>query len=146
MALFRFARAILDNQPIEVYNHGHHRRDFTYIDDIVEGIVRVTDRAAAPNPQWDSANPDPASSRAPYRLYNIGNNRPVELLRYIEVLEQCLGKPSVKNLLPMQAGDVPDTFADVTELAKDVDYRPSTPIEVGVRRFAEWFMDHYGYR
>lgn len=146
MALFRFAHAILEDQPIEVYNYGHHRRDFTYIDDIVEGIVRVTDRAAEPNPHWDATQPDPASSRVPYRLYNIGNNRPVELLRYIEVLEQCLGKSAVKKLLPMQAGDVPDTFADVSELAADVGYRPSTPIEVGVRRFAEWFRDYYRYR
>lgn len=146
MALFKFARAILEDQPIEVYNQGHHRRDFTYIDDVVEGILRVADRQAASDPHWDSANPDPASSRVPYRLYNIGNSRPVELLRYIEVLEEALGRQAVRKLLPMQPGDVPDTFADVQELTRDVGYRPSTPIEVGVRRFADWFMEYYRYR
>lgn len=146
MALFRFARAILEDRPIEVFNYGHHRRDFTYVDDIVEGVVRVADHVAAPNPRWDSNQPDPASSTAPYRLYNIGNSQPVELLRYIEVLEECLGRKARKTLLPLQPGDVPDTFADVEDLIADVDYRPSTPVEVGVRRFADWFLDFYGYR
>jgi UDP-glucuronate 4-epimerase len=145
MALFRFARAILEGQPIEVFNYGHHRRDFTYVDDVVEGIVRVVDHVAAPDPRWDSTQPDPASSSAPYRVYNIGNSRPVELLRYIEVLEECLGRKAQRVLLPLQPGDVPDTFADVEELMADVGYRPDTPVEVGVRRFADWFRHYYGY-
>lgn len=146
MALFRFARSILEGDPIEVYNFGHHRRDFTYIDDIVEGVLRLTDKVATSNSDWDSANPDPATSPAPYRVYNIGSNRPIELLRYIEVLEDCLGRKARKKMLPMQLGDVPDTFADVTELIADVDYAPSTPLEVGVRAFADWFTEYYGYR
>ena len=146
MALFRFARAILQGQPIEVYNYGHHRRDFTYVDDIVEGVVRVSNRIAAPDTGWDSAQPDPATSSAPYRLYNIGSNRPIELLRYIELLEECLGRKAEKTLLPLQLGDVPDTFADVSELVADVHYRPATPVETGVRNFAEWFKEFYGYR
>src|ERR1700691_6192778 len=120
MALFLFARAILEGRPIEVFNHGPHKRDFTYIDDIVEGVVRVLDRVAQPHPRWDSANPDPAYSPAPYRLYNIGSNRPIDLLRYIEVLEECLGRKAEKILLPMQPGDVADTFADVRELQDDI--------------------------
>jgi UDP-glucuronate 4-epimerase len=146
MALFLFARAILDGKPLEVFNHGHHKRDFTYIDDIVEGVVRVLDRVAEPDPRWDSAHPDPAFSRAPYRLYNIGSNRPVDLLRYIEVLEDCFGRKAQKLLLPMQPGDVADTFADVRELEEDMGYRPSTPIEVGVRNFVDWFREYYGCR
>jgi UDP-glucuronate 4-epimerase len=146
MALFRFARAILENQPIEVFNYGRHRRDFTYVEDIVEGIVRVVDRIPEPNPGWDSKDPDPASSSAPFRLYNIGNSRPVELLRYIEVLEECLGRKAQMTMLPLQPGDVPDTYADVEELIADVGYRPATPVEVGVRRFADWFLEFYGYR
>lgn len=146
MALFRFARAILGDQPIEVFNYGHHKRDFTYVDDIVEGIVRVVDRIPQPNPSWDSRQPDPATSAAPYRLYNIGNSRPVELMHYIEVLEDCLGRKAEKTLLPLQPGDVPDTYADVEELTADVGYHPSTPVEVGVRRFADWFIEYYGYR
>jgi UDP-glucuronate 4-epimerase len=146
MALFLFTRNILDDVPIDVFNFGHHKRDFTFVADIVEGVVRVLDHVAQPNPSWDSMHPDPASSRAPFRLYNIGNNSPVELMRYIEVLEDCLGRKARKNLLPLQPGDVPDTFADVDDLVKDVGYRPSTPVEVGVRRFVEWFLDYYKRR
>jgi len=143
MALFLFARAILEGRPIEVFNHGHHTRDFTYVEDIAEGVVRVTDRAATPDPSWDSSNPDPASSSAPYRLYNIGSNRPIQLLRYIEVLEECLGLKAVRIMKPMQLGDVPDTFANVDELIADVGYKPDTPIEVGVRNFVDWFKHYY---
>jgi UDP-glucuronate 4-epimerase len=143
MALFLFARAIIDGKPIEVFNNGHHKRDFTYVDDIVEGVVRATDRPASANPHWDSANPDPASSRVPYRLYNIGSNKPIELLRYIEVLEQCLGRKAQRIMKPLQPGDVPDTYADVTELISDVGYKPDTPIEVGVRNFVDWFRSYY---
>lgn len=144
MALFLFTRAILDGRPIQVFNHGHHKRDFTYIDDIVEGVVRTLDRVAQPDPEWDSNRPDPASSRAPYRLYNIGSNRPINLLRYIEVLEECLGRRVEKVMLPLQAGDVAETFADVAELIRDVGYRPMTPIEVGVGHFVAWYRDYYG--
>jgi UDP-glucuronate 4-epimerase len=143
MSLFLFARAILDGRPIEVFNHGHHTRDFTYVEDIVEGIVRVTDRVPGPDPAWNSANPDPASSSAPYRLYNIGSNRRIELLRYIEVLEDCLGRKAERIMKPLQIGDVPDTFADVDELIADIGYKPDTPIEVGVRNFVEWFKGYY---
>ena len=143
MALFLFARAIQEGRPIEVFNHGHHKRDFTYIDDIVEGVVRVVDRTAQADPRWNSAQPDPASSSAPYRLYNIGSNRPIDLLRYIEVLEECLGKKAQKIMLPMQPGDVADTFADVRELEADIGYRPTTPVEVGVRNFVDWYRDYY---
>jgi UDP-glucuronate 4-epimerase len=143
MALFIFTRNILAGKPIDVFNHGHHRRDFTYIDDIVEGVIRTLDKVASPNPQWNGDNPDPATSKAPYRLYNIGSNNPVELLRYIDVLEQCLGKKAEKNMLPLQAGDVPDTFADVDALIADVDYRPTTPVELGIARFVEWYRAYY---
>jgi UDP-glucuronate 4-epimerase len=146
MALFLFARAILAGKPIEVFNRGHHKRDFTYIDDIVEGVVRVLDRVAQPDPNWDSERPDPGSSRAPYRLYNIGSNRPIDLLRYVEVLEQCLDRKVEKIMLPMQPGDVADTFADVRELIEDVGYKPSTPIEVGVRKFVDWYREYYRVR
>ncbi|MGK2942611.1 MAG: NAD-dependent epimerase [Immundisolibacter sp.] len=143
MALFLFTRAILAGEPIEVYNQGHHRRDFTYVDDIVEGVLRVSARVAAPNPAWDGEQPDPASSLAPFRVYNIGNNRPVELLRYIEVIEECLGRSAVKHLLPMQPGDVPETSANIDDLSADVGYRPATPIETGVRNFIAWYRDYY---
>ena len=146
MALFLFARAILEGRPIEVFNEGRHTRDFTYVEDIAEGVLRVTDRVAAPDPNWDSANPDPASSSAPYRLYNIGSNRPIQLLRYIEVLEECLGRKAERIMKPLQLGDVPDTFANVDELIADVGYKPDTPVEVGVRNFVDWFMPYYGYR
>ena len=143
MALFLFTRSILAGQPIDVFNYGRHRRDFTYIDDIVEGVIRTLDRIAMPNPDWASAMPDAATSSAPYRLYNIGSHRPVELLRYIEVLEQCLGRTAIKNLLPMQSGDVPETYAEVTALMTDVGYQPTTPIEEGVARFVAWYRDYY---
>jgi UDP-glucuronate 4-epimerase len=143
MALFLFTKNILEGKPIDVFNYGHHRRDFTYIDDIAQGVVRATDRVATANPDWSGDAPDPASSKAPYRLYNIGNNAPVELMRYIECIESALGKKAQKNLLPMQAGDVPDTFADVDDLVRDVGYKPATPVEEGVRKFVEWYVDYY---
>ncbi|AMN46416.1 UDP-glucuronate 4-epimerase [Steroidobacter denitrificans] len=143
MALFLFTRNILAGQPIDVFNHGQHRRDFTYIDDIAEGVVRSMDKVAQPNPGWDSDAPDPASSKAPYRLYNIGNNQPVELLRYIECIEQCLGKKAQKNFLPLQPGDVPDTCADIDALVQEVGYRPATSVEVGVENFVRWYVDYY---
>ena len=143
MALFLFTKAILAGQPIDVFNYGHHKRDFTYVGDIVEGVVRAADHVAEPNTKWDGDRPDPATSRAPYRLYNIGNQQPVELLRYIEVLEECLGRKAEKNMLPMQLGDVPDTWADVDEFVANVGYRPSTPVEQGVRSFVDWYLDYY---
>ncbi len=143
MALFLFTRNILAGKPIDVFNRGNHRRDFTYIDDIAGGVVAALDRIAAPNPAWDGDEPDPATSRAPYRIYNIGNNRPVELMHYIEVLERCLGRKAEKNLLPLQVGDVPDTWADAEDLVRDVGYRPSTPVETGVAKFVEWYLDYY---
>ncbi len=143
MALFKFTRAILAGEPIQVFNYGRHRRDFTYIDDIVEGVIRVLDRAPAPNPAWRGDAPDAASSTAPYRLYNIGNNQPVELLHYIEVLERCLDRTAEQELLPLQPGDVPDTYADVTDLVQQLDYKPSTSVEDGVSRFVDWYRDYY---
>ena len=145
MALFTFARNILEGRPIDVYNHGHHARDFTYVDDIAEGVVRACARIAQPDPHWDSAAPDPATSSAPFRLYNIGNHQPVQLMRYIEVIEACLGRKAQMNFLPLQPGDVPETFADIDDLVRDVGYRPATPIEVGVRRFVDWFCEYYGH-
>jgi len=144
MALFLFARNILAGKPIDVFNYGHHRRDFTYVDDIAEGVVRACDRPATANSAWDGARPDPGTSLAPYRLYNIGNNRPVELLRYIELLETYLGRKAEQNLLPLQAGDVPDTWADIEDLQRDVGYTPATPVEEGVRRFVAWYLDYHG--
>ena len=143
MALVLFTRNILAGKPIDVFNYGNHRRDFTYIDDIVEGVVRVLDRPAEANPEWTGDRPDSATSYAPYRLYNIGNNKAVNLARYIEVLEECLGRRAERNLLPLQPGDVPDTFANVDDLVRDFDYRPATPIEVGVRRFVDWYLDYH---
>ena len=143
MALFKFTRKIIAGEPIDVFNYGNHRRDFTFIDDIVEGVIRVLDRPARPNPEWTGDNPDSASSRAPYRLYNIGNNQPVELGRYIQVLEDALGIEAQKNLLPLQPGDVPDTYANVRELIEDTGYKPDTPVEEGVRRFVDWYRDYY---
>lgn len=143
MALFKFTRAILAGEPIEVFNYGRHKRDFTFVDDIAQGVVRACDKIAEPNPAWDSDNPDPASSNAPYRIYNIGNNRPVDLLRYIEVLEDCLGRKAERKLLPLQPGDVPDTYADASALVSEVGYRPDTPVEVGVARFVEWYREYY---
>jgi UDP-glucuronate 4-epimerase len=146
MALFTFTKNILAGKPIDVFNYGHHKRDFTYVDDIVEGVVRAVDHIAAPNPTWSGDDPDPATSNAPYRVYNIGNQRPIELMRYIEVLEQCLGREAQKNLLPLQLGDVPDTWADVEDLVVDVGYRPSTNVEVGVGRFVDWYVDYHRVR
>jgi len=143
MALFLFTRNILEGKPIDVFNYGNHRRDFTYIDDIVEGVIRTLDRVAQPNPDWSGDTPDSGTSRAPYRLYNIGNNSPVELRHYIEVLEACLGKKAEKNLLPLQPGDVPDTYADVSDLVRDTGYKPDTSVEVGVRNFVNWYRDYY---
>jgi len=143
MALFQFTRNILAGRPIDVFNYGNHRRDFTYIDDIAAGVTAALDHVAKGNAVWDGDNPDPATSRAPYRLYNIGNNRPVELLHYIEVLENCLGRKAKQNMLPLQIGDVPDTWADSEDLVRDVGYRPSTPVETGVAHFVEWYLDYY---
>jgi len=143
MALFLFAKNILAGQPIDVFNHGRHKRDFTYVDDIVEGVVRTLDRVATPNPDWNSDAPDPATGSAPFRIYNIGNNAPVDLEHYIAVLEDCLGKKAVKNLLPLQPGDVPDTYADVSDLVADVGYRPATTVEDGVARFVEWYREYH---
>jgi len=144
MALFIFTKKILAGEPIDVFNYGNHRRDFTYIDDIVGGVIAALDHVATPNENWDSDAPDPATSRAPYRLYNIGNQRPVDLMQYIELLEQNLGRTAEKNMLPLQLGDVPDTWADVEDLVTDVGYRPETPVEEGVKRFVEWYREYYG--
>ncbi len=144
MALFTFTQWILAGEPIDVYNYGRHKRDFTYIDDIVEGVIRVLDRPAAPEPGWSSARPTPDSSNAPYRLYNIGSNNPVDLLRFIEVLEDALGRQAEKRLLPMQAGDVPEAYANVDSLVSEVGYQPSTRIETGVGNFVRWYLDYYG--
>ena len=143
MSLFMFTRNIIENKPIDVFNYGDHRRDFTYIDDIVEGVIRTLDNVARTNPVWSSDTPDPGTSRAPYRLYNIGNNNPVHLMHFIEVLEDCLGKKAVKNMLPLQPGDVPDTYADVDDLVTDVGYRPSTAVEVGISNFVQWYKEFY---
>lgn len=143
MVLFLFTRAILENRPIQVFNYGDMQRDFTYIDDIVEGIVRLIPRIPQPNPLWNSALPDPATSCVPYALYNIGNNNPVGLMRLIELLESCLGRNATKELLPMQPGDVPATYAEVDDLARDVGFKPSTPLEEGIRRFVDWYRTYY---
>jgi UDP-glucuronate 4-epimerase len=144
MALQKFAKAIFAGEAIDVYNYGKHRRDFTYIDDIVEGIIHVLDNVAQSNPEWDGKNPDSATSPSPWRIYNIGNQQPVELMTYIETLEKHLGKTAKKNLLPLQPGDVPDTYADVEDLVRDVDYKPSTTVDDGISAFAEWYKDYYG--
>jgi UDP-glucuronate 4-epimerase len=143
MALFLFTANILAGKPIDVFNHGRHKRDFTYVADIAKGVIAAMDHIAQPDPAWNSQAPNPSTSRAPYRVYNIGNQRPVELLRYIEILEDCLGRKAIKNLLPLQPGDVPDTLADVEALHRDVGYRPSTPVEEGVKRFVEWYRSYY---
>ena len=143
MALFLFTRNILEGKPIDVFNYGNHKRDFTYIDDIVEGVIRTSDHTAQPNEEWDPANPDPGTSRAPYRIYNIGNQQPVELMDYIGAIEKALGKTAEKNLLPLQPGDVPDTWADTEDLAADVGYQPATPVETGVKNFIEWYLEFY---
>jgi UDP-glucuronate 4-epimerase len=143
MALFLFTKAILAGEPIKVFNEGKHTRDFTYVDDIVEGVVRTLDHVASPKAGWSGLTPDPATSRAPYRLYNIGNQEPVKLLHYVEVLEQCLGKKAQLQLLPLQPGDVPDTEADVSDLIADVGYKPQTSVEVGVKNFVDWYRAYY---
>lgn len=143
MALFKFTKNMLAGEPIDVFNYGKHRRDFTYIDDIVEGVIRTLDHTAMKNPRWDGAKPDPGTSSAPWRVYNIGNSQPVELLTYIQCIEQALGKKAILNLLPLQPGDVPDTFADVADLVADVGYKPTTPVETGVARFIAWYRDYY---
>jgi UDP-glucuronate 4-epimerase len=143
MALFQFTRNILAGKPIDVFNYGRHRRDFTYVEDIAQGVVRALDRVATPNPAWDGDAPDPATSSAPYRIYNIGNNRPVELSQYIDALERCLGKKAQRNLLPAQAGDLPDTWAHIEDLERDVGYRPVTTVEQGIRAFVDWYRDYY---
>ncbi len=143
MALFMFTKNIIEGKPIDVFNYGKHQRDFTYIDDIVEGVIRTLDKVAAPNPDWSGKNPDSATSKAPYRLYNIGSNNPCELLRYIEIIEECVGKKAEKNLLPMQPGDVLATYADVEALIEDCDYKPTTTIEEGVAKFVDWYRDFY---
>ena len=143
MALFLFTKNIIEGKPIDVFNYGNHKRDFTYIDDIVNGVIHCMDHTAQINEDWDAANPDPGTSMAPYRLYNIGNQQPVELMDYIAAIEDCLGKKAEKNLLPLQPGDVPDTWADTEALVNDVGYQPSTPIEVGVKNFVEWYLEFY---
>jgi UDP-glucuronate 4-epimerase len=144
MAMFIFTKAILEGRPIDVFNHGRMQRDFTYIDDIVEGVIRTTDKVASRNPGWSGADPDPGTSSAPYRLYNIGNNNPVELMHVISLLEENLGRKAEKRMLDMQPGDVPATYADVDDLSRDVGFSPATPIEEGVRRFVEWYREFYG--
>ena len=143
MAIFLFTRKILSGEPIDIYNYGQHRRDFTYVDDVVEGVIRTLDRPATPNPDWNSDQPDPGTSSAPYRLYNIGNNMPVALMEFIRTIEHCLGREAEKRFLPMQPGDVPDTYADVSALAADVGYRPGTPIAEGVAQFIAWYKQYY---
>ncbi len=143
MALFLFTKNILEGKPIPVFNYGKHTRDFTYIDDIVEGVIRVSDRVAEPDAAWRADVPDPATSNAPFRIYNIGNNSPVKLDAYIEAIEQVLGRKAERELLPLQKGDVPDTFADVSELEAAVNYKPATPVANGVARFVEWYREYY---
>lgn len=143
MALFLFTKNILAGDPIKVFNHGNHTRDFTYVTDIAEGVIRATDDIAQPNRDWDSSNPDPATSNAPYRIFNIGNNSPVKLTEYIGAIESATGKKAIKELLPLQAGDVPDTFADVSELETQVGYKPATPVEQGVANFVAWYRKYY---
>ena len=143
MALFMFTKNILAGKPIDVFNYGDHKRDFTYIDDIVEGVIRTLDKVATPNTAWTGHEPDPGTSKAPWRVYNIGNNNPCTLLRYIEILENCLGKKAQKNMLPLQPGDVPYTYADTSDLMNDVGYKPDTSVEVGIQRFVDWYRDYY---
>ena len=144
MALFLFTKAILEGKPIDVFNNGKMKRDFTYVDDITEAVSRIVPKIAAPNKEWSGMDPDPASSFAPYRIYNIGNNKPVELLRFIEVIEECLGKKAIKNFLPLQDGDVPETFADADDLMREVDFKPATSVETGVKNFVDWYLSYYG--
>jgi len=144
MALFLFTKAILAGEPINVFNYGKHQRDFTYIDDIVEGVIRTANGIAQPNPDWDSNNPEPDSSSAPYRIYNIGNNKKIQLQDYIETLEKHLGRKAIRNELPLQQGDVPDTWADCTELTEDFDYKPATTVDVGIKKFVAWYREYFG--
>jgi UDP-glucuronate 4-epimerase len=143
MALFLFTKNILANRPIQLFNNGDHIRDFTYVDDIVEGVVRVSDDIAQPDEEWTSDNPDPATSSAPFRILNIGNNRPVSLAQYVEAIEQALGKKAIREYLPLQPGDVPNTYADVSTLIKAVGYRPNTPVRAGISRFVEWYREYF---
>ena len=143
MALFQFTKNILEGKPIQVFNNGNHSRDFTYVDDIVEGVIRASDQIAAPNPAWNSATPDPATSNAPWRLFNIGNNSPVKLSAYIEAIESVVGKKAIQHMLPLQPGDVPDTFADASRLQKAVGYKPATPVKQGVAAFIDWYREYY---
>ena len=143
MALFLFTKAIIEGEPINIFNHGRMRRDFTYIDDIVDGIARTTENIAAPNDKWSAAEPDPGTSSAPYRIYNIGNNTPVELSYFIEVLEKTIGREAIKNYMDMQMGDVPATYADIDDLSRDVGFEPKTSIEEGIQRFIDWYRDYY---
>tara|TARA_R110001599_G_scaffold70543_7_gene197694 strand:+ start:50 stop:1072 length:1023 start_codon:yes stop_codon:yes gene_type:complete len=144
MALFQFTKNILEGKPIQVFNNGNHSRDFTYVDDIVEGVIRASDQIAQPNPMWDSKNPDPATSNAPWRLFNIGNNSPVKISAYIEAIEGAVGKKAIQHMLPLQPGDVPDTYANVTLLQAAVGYQPETPVKEGVARFVQWYRGFYG--
>ena len=146
MALFLFTKAILEEKPIKVFNHGKMQRDFTYINDIIEGVVRVMGRRPEPNPNWRGDSPDPGTSYTGYKIYNIGNNHPVELLEFISAIEKALGKEAKKEFLDLQPGDVVATYADVDDLTRDVDFKPDTPIEIGVKRFVEWFKEYYGYK
>ncbi len=144
MALFLFTKAILEDRPIDVFNNGNMERDFTYIDDIVEGVLRIIDLVPEANLSWDGMDPDPATSYCPWRVYNIGNNRKEKLMRYIEILEECLGKKAEKNFLPMQDGDVPATYANVDDLVRDIKFKPGTSIEEGIRNFVDWYREYYG--
>ncbi len=144
MALFKFTDKMLKGEAIDVFNYGHHKRDFTYVDDIVEGIIRTLDQAATPNPHWSGDAPDSATAAAPYRIYNIGSNNPIDLMHYIEVLEKNLGIEAKKNMLPLQPGDVPDTYADVDALMNDVGYKPDTTVETGIANFVDWYREYYG--
>ncbi|RHX78294.1 NAD-dependent epimerase [Leptospira yasudae] len=146
MALFLFTKNILEGKPIKVFNGGNHTRDFTYIEDIVDGIIKASDRIASPNPNWNPKKPDPATSNAPYRIYNIGNNNPIKLSEYIEEIEQCLNKKAIKELLPLQPGDVPDTFADVSDLESELGFKPSISVKQGIRNFVNWYLEYYGIK
>jgi UDP-glucuronate 4-epimerase len=143
MSAFMFTKNIIEGKPIDVFNYGNHRRDFTYIDDIIEGVMRVVDKPALANQEWSGDQPDPGTSKAPYRIYNIGNNTPVSLLTFIETLERCIGKEAIKHFLPMQPGDIPDTYADVTDLQKEFNYKPATQLREGLGHFVEWYKDFY---
>ena len=143
MALFSFTKAILAGEPIKLFNNGNHIRDFTYVDDIAEGVIRASDQIATPDPNWDSSDPDPATSNAPFRIFNIGNNDPTELTAYVDAIEEALGKKAIREFLPLQPGDVPNTYADVTTLVADNGYKPGTPVREGVRRFVEWYREYF---